>query len=53
MDQEKLIENVKAYEPIYVMSHPKYSDNIFKENVWRKIAKKMNQLGKINNLFYL
>lgn len=53
MDQEILIEIVKSYEPLYVMSHSKYSDNVWKENVWKEIAKKMNQPGKINNLFYL
>lgn len=48
MDQEKLIENVKSCEPLYVMSHPKYSDTVFKENAWKEIAKEMNQSGKIN-----
>ncbi|XP_071575329.1 uncharacterized protein [Temnothorax nylanderi] len=43
MDQEKLIEMVKSCEPLYVMSHSKYSDNTFKENAWRRIAKEMNQ----------
>ncbi|XP_071637362.1 uncharacterized protein [Temnothorax longispinosus] len=43
MNQEKLIEMVKSCEPLYVMSHSKYSDNIFKENAWRRIAKEMNQ----------
>ncbi|XP_011138129.1 probable ATP-dependent helicase PF08_0048 isoform X2 [Harpegnathos saltator] len=43
MEQEKLIENVKAYEPLYVISHPKYSDTRFKENIWKEIAKGMSQ----------
>ncbi|XP_031357193.1 transcription factor Adf-1-like [Photinus pyralis] len=43
MDQDKLIANVKAYEPLYVTSHPKYSDSGYKENLWKAIAKEMNQ----------
>jgi len=53
MDQEKLIEIVKFHESLYVMNHAKYSDTVYKENVWRRIAKNMNQPDKINNLFYL
>jgi len=52
MDQEKLIETVKSYESLYVISHPKYSDTVSKDNIWRGIAKEMKQPGKINNLFY-
>jgi len=51
MDQEKLIEMVKSCEPLYVMSHSKYSDNIFKENAWRRISKEMNQPSKMNIIY--
>ncbi|XP_012285831.1 uncharacterized protein LOC105702678 [Orussus abietinus] len=42
MDQEKLIEYVRLCEPLYAINHPKYSDTMYKENVWRGIAKEMN-----------
>ncbi|XP_066590636.1 uncharacterized protein DDB_G0293860-like [Prorops nasuta] len=43
MDQEKLIELVKSHEALYVMTNSRYSDNNFKDNIWKEIAKNLNQ----------
>lgn len=46
MDLEQLIERVRSYEPLYVVSHPKYSDNEHKTMVWTEIGKHLKRPGK-------
>lgn len=40
-----LIEEVRHYQELYDMTHKKYSDNIHKDNVWRKIGSELKTTG--------
>ncbi|KAK5641195.1 hypothetical protein RI129_009742 [Pyrocoelia pectoralis] len=43
MNDEKLIELVREYHVLYDLSHCKYMDTGFKNNIWARIAKEMKQ----------
>lgn len=47
MNDEKLIELVREYPVLYDLSHSKYMDTGFKNNIWARIAKEMKQDGKL------
>jgi len=46
MDDEMLIEEVRHYQELYDMTHKKYSDNIHKDNIWRKIGSELKTTGR-------
>lgn len=46
MDNEILIELVRARNCLYDLSHKKYSDYSFKESIWKEIGQEMNQPSK-------
>jgi len=46
MDNEMLIEEVRHYQELYDMTHKKYSDNIHKDNIWRKIGSELKTTGR-------
>lgn len=40
-----LIEKVRQYEELYDMMHTKYSDNIHKDKIWKKIGIELKSSG--------
>jgi hypothetical protein len=45
---EKLIELVRKCEEIYEMSNKKYSDSVWKENLWGQIGEELKKSGKFH-----
>ncbi|VVC38484.1 MADF domain [Cinara cedri] len=45
MDDEMLIEEIRQYQELYDMMHKKYSDNIHKDNIWRKLDSELKTTG--------
>lgn len=45
MDDEMLIEEVRQYEELYDIMHKKYSDNIHKDKIWKKIGSELKSTG--------
>lgn len=45
MDDEMLIEAVRQYQELYDITHKTYSDNIRKDNIWRKIGSELKTTG--------
>jgi hypothetical protein len=45
-DDEKLIDLVKRYPPLYQVSSRSYKDSVAKNNIWIVIAKQMKRNGK-------
>jgi hypothetical protein len=43
---EKLIELVRKCEELYDMSNKKYSDSVWKEELWRQIGEELKKSGK-------
>lgn len=41
MNDKKLIMLVQRYPVLYDLSHTKYMDTIYKNNIWNKIAEDM------------
>ena len=50
---EKLIELVRKCEELYDVSDKKYSDGVWKENLWRQIGKEMKKSGKFQCFFFI
>lgn len=49
MDEEAFCILVTEYPNLYDLSHPKYHDNLMKENSWEEISVKINCSGKFYN----
>ena len=45
MDDEKLIEFVRKHNVLYDLSHAKYMDINFKNNIWKEIGEEMKIKG--------
>jgi len=43
---EKLIELVRKCEELYDMSNKKYSDSVWKEELWGQIGEELKKSGK-------
>lgn len=54
MNNEKLIEAVREHEVLYDLSHSKYIDSTYKDNIWKAIGKDLQQEGNTfqNNIIY-
>lgn len=50
MDNEKLIDLVRSQPVLYDHTHRKYSDNFYKEKLWKEIGAQLNQSSKSNNI---
>lgn len=50
MDDEKLIECVKAHTVLYNLDHEQYQDINLKNNIWKKIGIQLNQPSKNANI---
>ncbi|KAF5279345.1 hypothetical protein FQR65_LT15380 [Abscondita terminalis] len=46
MDEEQLILLVEKYDFLYDLQHPKYSNQVVRENAWEEIAAKMKFSSK-------
>lgn len=44
--EEKLIEEVRKYEHLYITTHKHYYGVSMKDNAWREIAETLNSNGK-------
>jgi len=47
MENERLIELVRTHPVLYDHTHPKYSDNQYKEKTWKEIGRDLNNSSKI------
>ena len=43
---ERLIELVRGYEELFDMTNRRYSDNCYKDKIWKVIGEELNRPGK-------